>query len=320
MEILRLISEIRNPVLDKFFGIVTYLGSGVVALTIIMILYWCLDKKLGYRLGFAMIVAGMTAQILKLAFRIPRPWVLDPKFKPVKSAVKGATGYSFPSGHSTQVTATAGGIAGYILGENNPFKNAVKTKRDRLKVVLISAIIVGLVVFSRMYLGVHTPLDVSVAVIISSIVAIITDKLFSRYIEKKDNGYIVAVILIIILGIIGAVYDLYMYNHKITTYADSKDAIKMAGVAIGLSLGWFVEKKYVNFKEKGIGLKLQIIKVVLGVATTFGLRILLKTIANNLFKGMFAWHMIRYAILVFWVVGIYPVFIKKFFSPKEEEQ
>ena len=52
-------------------------------------------KKLAYTIGLTYFFSGLLVQGLKITFRIPRPWVLDPDFQAVPSAVPGATGLLF---------------------------------------------------------------------------------------------------------------------------------------------------------------------------------------------------------------------------------
>ena len=89
---------------------------------------------------------------LKITFRIPRPWVLDPQFQAVPSAIPAATGYSFPSGHTQSGTALYGSLA-------------LSTKKKWQSIVAV--LIFLLIAFSRMYLGCHTPKDVLTAMLIS---------------------------------------------------------------------------------------------------------------------------------------------------------
>ena len=100
MDFLHVLTELRTPFGEHFFQFVTYFGQEVIIIAVICTLYWCVDKRFAYQLGFTYFLAGLCVQTLKITFRIPRPWILDPSFSPVESAVPAATGYSFPSGHT----------------------------------------------------------------------------------------------------------------------------------------------------------------------------------------------------------------------------
>ena len=118
-----------------------------------IIVFWCVSKSCGYYMLTVGFVGTIVNQFLKLVFRIPRPWVKDPDFQIVESARAEATGYSFPSGHTQNVFASFGCLGRW-------------TKRAWLRVVC--ALLIVVTAFSRMYLGVHTPLDVGVAFLMAA--------------------------------------------------------------------------------------------------------------------------------------------------------
>ena len=81
MEILNLLAEYRTPFFDTLFQLITYLGQETLAVAVICWLYWCQNKKLAYTIGFTYFVSGLAVQGLKITFRIPRPWIIDPDFR-----------------------------------------------------------------------------------------------------------------------------------------------------------------------------------------------------------------------------------------------
>ena len=90
MAFLSLLEGIRTPFLDRLMQFITYFGQEIVIIAVICALYWCADKRFAYMLGFTYFTAGLLVQSLKITFRVPRPWVIDPSFKAVESAVPGA--------------------------------------------------------------------------------------------------------------------------------------------------------------------------------------------------------------------------------------
>ena len=111
MEFLRLLEKIRNPFFDFIFSLVTKLGEETVFMAIAIIVFWCFSKKDGYYILSVGFIGTILNQLLKLCFRIPRPWVKDPNFTIVESARAEATGYSFPSGHTQSSVGTFGSLA-----------------------------------------------------------------------------------------------------------------------------------------------------------------------------------------------------------------
>ena len=137
------LESIRTPVLDKIMLIISELGGEAPFLIIAIAVFWCIDKRKGYYLMTVGFFGMILNQFLLILCCGPRPWVKDPDFTIVEPARAGATGYSFPSGHTQNAVALYGGIArctGSVV----------------LRVVCI--VLAVLIAFSRMYLGVHTPL------------------------------------------------------------------------------------------------------------------------------------------------------------------
>lgn len=165
MEFLWKLSEIRTPFLTVINRAVTICAEEYVILVLLCVLFWCVSKKTAYKMGFAYMASATTVQGLKVICRIERPWILDPGFKAVKSAVPAATGYSFPSGHTCAATSMYGAIA-FLL-------------KKVWKQILLFALIGG-VMFSRMYLGVHTPADVlegfSISIVLTAAICVFASK------------------------------------------------------------------------------------------------------------------------------------------------
>ena len=92
MSVLYWLESIRNPFLDALMQFFTYFGEELLFIVLALAVFWCVDKREGYYLLFVGFVGTILNQFLKLLCHIPRPWVKDPSFQPVKSALGGATG------------------------------------------------------------------------------------------------------------------------------------------------------------------------------------------------------------------------------------
>lgn len=299
MDILRLLSEFRTPVLDKICLAITYLGSGVFFLVLVCLLFWCVDKKLAYKLVFVSVVSSIFVQTIKIIAKVPRPWVLDKSFQPADIAKPTATGYSFPSGHSAQATATSITLA---TATTNVLIKAI------LYIVMVS------IIFSRMYLGVHTPLDVSVGFIISLIVALLINYYANNY-ELSDKTITIFKIFIILAVIASFSYTLYLWiiSTDVST-KDLKDVSTICGLSLGTIIGHTIETKYIKFNEKAASLPIQILKYIIGVTVLAIFHLTVNYILDIYIPTFLPAYFAVYLIDTLYVTCIYPIIIKKYFT------
>ena len=119
-------------------------------------------------------------------------------------------------------------------------------------------IFVALVLFSRNYLGAHTPQDVLVALINGIIIIGIAELLF-KYLKEhpeKDN-----IVFYYGLGIVVLLYAYTILKYvvfksypafevtQVKPLTSMTDNLRAIGGFFGFVLGWYLERKFVNFKD-----------------------------------------------------------------------
>lgn len=299
MELLYALESIRTPFLDKLMGLVTNLGGEAVFIVAAIVVFWCLNKSCGYYMMTVGFAGTIINQFLKLWFRIPRPWVKDPNFTIVESARAEATGYSFPSGHTQNAFAVFGAPARF-------FKNTA------LRIIFI--LLIALTAFSRMYVGVHTPLDVGVSLIVGTILVFVIYPFFRDMDKSPKKVYIIFSIFIVLAAAFVAFVELYDFPADIDAenYASGlKNAYMILFCAIGLMLTFFIDTKYVHFPTQALWWA-QIIKVVVGLAILLALKSVLKAPLLALFGGHSIAHGVRYFIVILFAGIVWPMTFKFF--------
>lgn len=250
MQVLYWLESIRMPGLNEFMLAITTLGEETAFLVMALIFFWCVDKKRGYFLMSVGFVGTMVNQFLKLWFRIPRPWVLDENFTILEAAREAATGYSFPSGHTTSAVGTFGSIA-------------ASSKNRWVKTVTIAlAVLVGI---SRMYVGVHTPQDVIVGAL-TSIVLIFAFCRVTLNDCHKGMKILIAGMIAMAVGLLLFV-TVYPFPADIDAHnleSGVKNAYTMMGCLTGVAIVYVVERKHIRFETKAVWWA-QILKAVLGL-------------------------------------------------------
>ena len=296
MAFLYMLEKIRVPIVNEFMLAITYLGDEIAFLVIALILIWCVDKKTGYYVLSVGFLGTIANQFMKLWFRIPRPWVLDPEFTILEQAREGASGYSFPSGHTQSSVGTFGAISAVI-------KNKV------LRGVCIAVAI--LVPLSRMYLGVHTPLDVSVAAVMALILIFILKPVI---LGKNTRVFPVflGIMLMVAVGFLCFV-ELYPFPDNIDPHnlaSGLKNAYTLLGSILGMIVVYIVDEKWLHFPTKAVWWA-QILKVALGLALVLAVKSGLKAPLEGVF-GVFAGRAVRYFLIVIVAGVVWPLSFKWF--------
>lgn len=263
MPVLYFLESVRSPAMNGFFSLITHFGEETLFIVFGLLLFWCVDKKEGYYLLCVGLLGTVLNQLLKLLFRIPRPWLRDPNFTIVESARAGATGYSFPSGH----TQTSIGVYGAI---------ARWTSRKAVRIPCI--VLCVLVPLSRMYLGVHTPWDVGVSTILAlALVFGLYPVLHSACDDPRRMRP-----LLCGMALLSAAYLAFVLLFPFPADVDAdnlahgtKNAYTMLGCTLGVLMTWELDHRIIHFDTRA-PLSVQAVKLIAGLALLMGIKAGLK--------------------------------------------
>lgn len=294
LDILRAIAALRTPRLDSIMQGITELGGETVFMVLLLVVFWCVDKNKGYYLMLLCFAGTAVNQVLKIAFCIPRPWLLDPSFEIVESARAGAAGFSFPSGHTQNAVAAYGGLARV-------------TEKWWLRIVCLALTL--LIPFSRMYLGVHTPLDVGVSFLLAwglvFAFAPLLEEIERRggVLERAWLAMLVpaAAFLLCALRIRALAHgDLTNFDHAVKT------AWTMLGLVLGALVSALADRHYTRFETDAVWWA-QVLKVALGLALTLAVRVALKAPLTAVFGENSVGDALRYFAVVLMAGTLWPM-------------
>lgn len=294
MDILYALEKIRTPFWNGVMSAVTQLGGEVIFIVAAVVVFWCVSKWEGYYLMTIAFCGTVLNQFLKLICRVPRPWVRDPFFTIVESARAEATGYSFPSGHTQNAIGLFGGMARWG-----------GRRWVRLGLTALALVIA----FSRMYLGVHTPADVGVSLVLAAALVLGLYPLMRRAQEKpRYMGYVLAAMLVV-----SGAFVVFVEAYGFSADTDAENlasgignAWKMLGAVAGMTLAWLLDRRYIHFETQAVWW-VQVIKVAVGMALLLAIKSGLKAPLLALLGHEGLAGGVRYFLLVLVAGAVWPL-------------
>lgn len=294
---LKWLQEWRTPAIEDFFLEVTKGGEGFWILAIAGSLFWLFGARLAYRVGFALTAGDLLTGALKSTFCVPRPWVRDLSILPVPDAQWGAFGYSFPSGHAMNTAVLGGGLAAAV-------------RRWWAWVPALAWI--GLMAFSRLVLGVHTPVDVAGSLLLAIPVVWAMGWVYDWTERNPSRAWLVLAGAVLVAG---AAW-LFVRYKPMPLDADpgfSRDAFRSVWGMLGFYGAWFVERKYIRFDPAKLG-GYRLLAVVLGV---LGLSLLIGNLRRLLapFLGADGASYAAAAANPIWIFVVWPFLLRGLEKP-----
>ena len=254
-----------TPLLDKIFLGISALTGEFVYLAVLGIVYWCINKDKAYYIGIFLLFSFSTNSFLKNLFHIPRPFTYT-EVRQIDTDT--GYGYSFPSGHA-QMSTTFGGM----------FSTVFRKKW----IYITGAVLVFLTGFSRMYLGVHTPLDILCGIVTGLVIT-----LLGVWLNKLGKPKLLALAGFIFMLIVALLYK-------------DEDVLKLLFFAVGFLSGNIIDEKFIGFAipQK---IKTRVIGALIGFASTILLVIILKALGLTY---------IRYLCMGLFITVAVPLMIKQ---------
>lgn len=158
----------------------SFLGTENFYFLILPVLYWCVDARLGLRVGMILLLSNGLNAALKLAFHAPRPYWIDARV----NAYAAETSFGLPSGHAQHAASVWGLLAASARGKG-------------VRAALIALIV--LIGLSRIYLGVHFTSDVLVGWLLGGLLLLAFLKLekpFTGWLRRQPLGRLLGLALI----------------------------------------------------------------------------------------------------------------------------
>jgi len=264
-------------------------GEELFLILILGFIYWSYDKKLGRTMGLSAIMGLTWNTMAKNIVLRRRPYFDHEGIKILRMVDPeadiydiSAQGYSFPSGHSTNVATVFSSLA-------------INLRKRWVTVVAIT--IPLLTGFSRIVVGAHYPTDVLAGWMLGLISVLIV-----RYLQDHIKNTLTLYGILLIASVPGFFY------------CKSTDYFTSTGLLIGFMGGTLLDDHFVHFENTRKPLWMAV-RVLGGLAIYLALSKLLKLPFSNEFlsSGSTAALLVRcarYVIITFVDFGIYPMLFK----------
>lgn len=170
------INHWRSFPADIFFSVITWLGTGYFIIPLALFCFAIKRKEVAIGILISFIISGLLVTLLKHYFNYPRPAAYFSNKEIIRQGywLPLRFKYSFPSGHSTSVFATAAIIA--LFSSN------------KRKIAVISFLLACLTAYSRVYLGEHFAEDIWIGSLIGVAVSTIYFVLYSKITRKNKKN------------------------------------------------------------------------------------------------------------------------------------
>lgn len=276
--------NIGNPVLDFLANLASIVGEQTFVIAVIIYIYWNHDKKKGFTLFSSILLAVLSMGILKAVVRSPRPFQVLESIDGKR--LETATGYSFPSGHTTTGAA---------------FYTSLALAFKKRGFSIFCAIMMTLVGLSRLYLGVHWPIDVFAGLLLGTLISFLAKKKLDELYDKTETRNRIALIFGLILFATGLVMSILLNTQSIDEVAFT-DLMKILALGAGGYLGFVFEEKKVDFSTQA-SLKVQIGRYLIGLVGVLLIMGAKAVIPDSLYAvgGFF-----RYTLVGLWATGLFP--------------
>lgn len=262
-----------NPALDPLFSVVNLLQKEEFFLIALPLVFWCINKRIGAVLAILFLTSDFSVRLLKGITAVPRPYEMNPQIRNLDPQ----TDLSFPS---------AAAMDDVILWA------FLATQFKRRVFWIWCIVVICVLAFTRVYLGVHYPLDVIASLVIGAgIIALVLIFRLPERVAHVSRGaqWVIAIGLPIVLAAIRL---------------NPETAVTL-GAMLGFGVGLLIEARHVGFEPRGKWWQ-QALKIAIGLAIGLGLRMALKPIlpAGDVFT------LVRYGVIGLWMgVGAPWVFV-----------
>jgi membrane-associated phospholipid phosphatase len=279
-----------------------FLGNEEFFLLLIPLVYLCIDRRLGARLGCIVLLCDSLAFMLKLFLHLPRPYWIDSSHSGCGS-LRDTVMACRPSMRRSNGSVVLSGCA-----------------RQKSWMWIAAAILVFMISLSRVYLGVHFPTDIIGGWIVGALFLVLflhyepsLRKWFGAFSWQQQVAWaFMFSVLLFTLGfalrqLLSSTPDPAQWASM--TQGESRSLAALAGRTgglFGLGAGLAMMHKWARFKAGG-NFAQQLARLLIALVGLMTLRVGLSRIFPSEPEGAdWFFRFVRYALMTWWVAFLAP--------------
>lgn len=283
LAIMEFFQRMSSANLDVVVELMTMLGEETVFIIAVAIFLWLVSKKRGFVIFSTLFTSLIGMSVLKAVIKAPRPFQVIDEIEGKRVAT--ATGYSFPSGHTTGAAS---------------FYSALAVSYKRRWISILCSLAILMVGFSRMYLGVHWPIDVFGGLALGITVTFALYGWFSRLYD--DTARLIRFSWT--AGTVSAVIALLLAILIETQVADPvgfSDPMKLFSLATGGYLGFAWDQRHIRYSTEGTA-AIKALRMLAGLVVVIAIQGSKAVLPDHMLSSL-----VRYVATGLWITALYPL-------------
>jgi membrane-associated phospholipid phosphatase len=260
-----------SPALDLPFKAFTFMGDQPFFMLLLPFVYWCVSRHMGARLAILFLFSTYLNAVAKVLAAQPRPYQYDPRVL----LLHKASGGGFPSGHTQNAVVVWGYMASHLR---------------RMGPWILAGCLMLLIPLSRLYLGVHFPIDLLGGYLLGATLLLLylrLEPVVEAWLKNKGMacqlgaGFLVPLLMVLLVP------------------NNAKYGVITGATLMGMGVGFAFERRWVRFDSGGMWWK-RVLRFVVGVPVLFALWLGLRTAFYGLEPEQI-YNFLRYALLGLWL-------------------
>lgn len=274
--------RLRTKLLDRYFLLWSFFAEEEFYLLALPLLFWCGDYRFARHMTYVVCWGLIWGNLLKDVFRLPRPKNVKAEVWVPKSASQidstACRDFGFPSTHA--MNSVSNSLFAVLFYFNHPLVDSA----GAMAMVFGMCFWISSISLGRLYLGVHSPMDVKGGVLLGTAVALMAGPLqacntFDRFMLKTPHVGLLLLFLVILVLVLNPqprpMTPTFMQN------------CTLCGLILGCAVGFRMEMDHLGAPRlHNSSVSQMLLRVVLGYSILMLARMVMKALLSQLLGAL----------------------------------